>query len=255
MSTGFFPHDFADYMLDKSRIMEETFIDRMDRRLKEVGLTDRAASLTATGKPDTIRDIRRRGTRPRTDTVTALAEVLETTVEYLLHGRQTGAALADRRTGYEAADNDLTIAGPRTIPVYGTALGAEMRFDEQDFIESHIVEMTDVIDWVRRPPAMNGRADVYSVYISGSSMEPRYESGDPVIVDPKRPPRPGDDVIVQIADDSDPSIVRAALIKRLVRRTTKALHLKQYNPAMEFDVPVNRVIAVHRVIPYRDIIG
>ncbi len=257
LSTGYFPNAPADDLLDNSRMAEENFVDRMNRRLTELGLSDRAASITASGKPDLIRDIRRKGVKPKQDLLVALAEVLETTTEYLLHGVNTGHVVADRRTGYDAPPegSPFVKALPRDIPVYGTVLGSEITFNgDGEIIETHILEMTSEIDWVRRPPMLETRRDVYALYVSGSSMEPRFEPGDPVIVDPKRSPKPGDDVIVQLYT-TDGDGVQVALIKRLVRRTANYIELRQYNPDTVFTVAMDRVAAVHRVLMMRDVIG
>jgi SOS-response transcriptional repressor LexA len=232
--------------------MDQSLLDRIDERLAVMGLTDRQASLLATGKPDTIRDIRRRKRLPKIDTLAALAEVLETTVEYIKFGKDTGAQLGERRTGFESGPDGPRLGAslPRTLGVYGTVLGGDPHLDGAP-IETH--ELTDVIDWIRRPAIFDGRRDVYALYVTGSSMEPRFEPGDPVVVDPKRPPRPGDDVIVQLIDHDD--VVRTSLVKRLVRRTATSLELRQYNPDITFTVPLSRVKEIHRVVMMRDLLG
>ncbi len=232
--------------------MDQTPLDRIDERLRVMDYTDRQASMLATGKPDTIRDIRRRKSLPKIETLAALAEVLETTVEYIKFGKQTGAIVGDRRTGFDHGPGGPPLGAslPRTLEVYGTVLGGDPHLDGAP-IETH--ELTDVIDWIRRPTIFDGRRDVYALYVTGSSMEPRFEPGDPVVVDPKRPPRPGDDVIVQLRDTDD--VVRVALIKRLVRRTGTGLELRQYNPDISFTVPLERVKEVHRVVMMRDLLS
>lgn len=232
----------------------DQMIDRIDERLAAVGLTDRAASIQATGKADTIRDIRRKGTKPKQEALAGLAEVLETTTEYLLHGRETGHVVGDRRTGYEPQPDPVPFSKTpaRSLPVFGTVLGSEVSFDDTA-IETHMIELTEEIDWVRRPPILESRRDVYAVYISGHSMEPRFEPGDPVIVDPKRAPKPGDDVIVQLTTDGE--TVATALIKRLVRQSSNYVELRQYNPPKVFRVDRERVKWLHRVLSMGDVIG
>lgn len=239
--------------------MDETMLDRIEKRRRELNLSARHVGLEGAGNPDLLRDMRRKNTKPKREALAGIAELLETTVEYLLHGQNTGAVIANQRTGYDAEPEPLPFgkALPRTMPVYGTALGSEIIFDGAEAkVETHLIEMTDVIDWVRRPPILEGRKDVYALYISGHSMEPRFEPGDPVIVDPKRAPKPGDDVIVQITDVVGDEIeVKAAVIKRLVRRTAAYIELRQYNPALTFTVPVEQILFVHRVLGIRDMLG
>ncbi|RIK91747.1 MAG: hypothetical protein DCC73_14895 [Proteobacteria bacterium] len=60
------------------------FLSRLDSRQEAVGLSDRALSLMVTGKPDLVRDLRRRKTLPRIDIMQRLAAALHCTVEYLM---------------------------------------------------------------------------------------------------------------------------------------------------------------------------
>lgn len=251
LSTGKIPHVRAGIFRDNARMPDEP-IERIDERLAALGLTDRRASLLATGKPDLIRDIRRRGSLPKIEALAALAEALETTVEYIKFGQRTGAVVAERRTGFEDGPEGIAIGAtlPRTLQVYGSVLGGDPGLDDGK-VESH--EVTEVIDWIRRPSMFDGRPDVYALYVTGSSMEPRFEPGDPVVVDPKRPPRPGDDVIVQLYGED--GRVTLSLIKRLVRRTATELQLRQYNPDITFAVPLARVKDIHRVVMLRDMLS
>lgn len=54
----------------------EDILRTIDRALERLGLTDRAASLKATGRTYTLREMRR-GSMPRLDTLRALCETLE----------------------------------------------------------------------------------------------------------------------------------------------------------------------------------
>jgi len=146
----------------------------------------------------------------------------------------------------------------RDIPVYGTALAVDLEFDENGHaepVEQTLFEMGEVITYARRPPAVAQDAKVYALYVSGSSMEPRYRPGDPLFVDPRKPPAIGDDVVVQlVSKDDDPEII-AGLIKTLVKRTGSYLELEQYRPAIRFRVPMDRVAHIHRVIPASELFG
>lgn len=151
---------------------------------------------------------------------------------------------------------------PRDIPVYGTALGAEISFDRSDgsgviSVEQAELDLSEVIGHLRRPPALEGRKTVYGVYVSGASMFPRFGDGEAVIVDPKRPPMVGDDVIIQLAspDAHDGDRVSAVLVKRLVRRTAAFLELEQFNPALSFRIPVSQVKSCHRIVPSGELLS
>lgn len=148
---------------------------------------------------------------------------------------------------------------PKDVQVFGSALAADLPFDTDGngprTVEITNFAMGDVIAYVRRPPAIVDSQKVYAVFVSGSSMEPRYRPGDPVFVDPKRPPSIGDDVIVQLVSDDESEDIVTGLIKTLVRRTSGYLELEQYSPAVRFQVPAERIAHIHRVIPWREAFG
>lgn len=162
----------------------------------------------------------------------------------------------------EVVDIDVpmpTLRGaPRDVPVYGTALGANLAFPSEEGgpveVEQTLLTLTEAITYVRRPPAMEGMRKVYALYVVGSSMEPRYRPGEPVFVDPVRPPQIGDDVIIQLLErneDGEGEVV-AALVKTLRRRTATHVELEQYEPRLSFRVPVNQIASLHRIISMRE---
>lgn len=139
------------------------------------------------------------------------------------------------------------------VPVYGTAIGAPRDF-EGEAIEQVTLSTGEVLTWLKRPPVLNDMADIYGIFVTGSSMEPRYEEGDPLFVDGKRPPMIGDDVIVYLREpDGDGERDVAVLVKRLVRRSASYYELEQYNPRVTFRVAVERISKVHRVLSKREI--
>lgn len=160
----------------------------------------------------------------------------------------------------EPAPETPTLRGTaKDVPVFSSALAADLEFDEAGNglrpVEQTIFEMGEVVTHVRRPPGLVA-TKVYALFVSGSSMEPRYRPGDPVFVDPQRPPSIGDDVIIQLySQDTDNDEVVAGLIKTLVRRTGSYLELEQYQPHITFRVPMERVAQIHRVIPWREAFG
>ena len=143
----------------------------------------------------------------------------------------------------------------RDIPVYGTALGAPATFDGVAIEQTHL-DQSEVINYFSRPSALSGRKDVYAVYIQGSSMAPRFQEGEVAFVDSKRPPLVGDDVLVFIrSPEDDGERVTACLIKRLVRRSSSYVELEQFGPAATFKVNAERVMHIHRVIPWAELLA
>jgi hypothetical protein len=229
--------------------------DRIDERLQAVGLTDRKASLDAVGKPDLIRNIRR-GSEPGSTRLEALAARLGTTTDYLL-GRTDviappAAAPADGPT--LPSFRDL----PKDMPVFGTAIGAEVAYwsehDGEVAIEQTDLNTGEVIDYYRRPPALRDRRDVYVLYVAGDSMSPAHEPGSAVMVDPRRSPSIQDYVVVYLRDRSD-EFAAGVLIKRLVKRSGTFIELEQFNPPAVFRLETKQYRDMHRVIPWPEALG
>lgn len=144
-------------------------------------------------------------------------------------------------------------AMPRDIPIYGTALGGEIEFDQTNgdgvlSVEHTELDQSEVVGYLRRPPSLEGRQGLYGIYVQGSSMHPRFADGEAALVDPKRPPMIGDDVVVQLACPEDERVTHV-LIKRLVRRSASFVELEQFSPALTFRVETARIQCIHRIVP------
>jgi phage repressor protein C with HTH and peptisase S24 domain len=144
----------------------------------------------------------------------------------------------------------------RDVPVFGTALGASQSFNGQA-IEQTTLNTGEIIGYFQRPTVLNGRANVYGLYIQGSSMSPRYEHGESAFVERDKPPRIGDEVVVYIRDQErdDGESASGAMIKRLVRMTAEYVELEQFNPPVTFRVERARVVRIDRVIPWAELLS
>lgn len=229
--------------------------ERIQAKLLERNVTAREISL-AVGSADVIRNIKR-GNMPSAARLDAIASELETTSDWLL-GRDSTIARTIPENGNtsEAALRRL----PKTLPIYGSALGADLTFVDGNGIVVNVeqteVHMAAPTDFMARPIGVTGRPDLYVVLVSGHSMEPRYDSGRRVLVDPKRSPGVGDDVVVQLRGPTfDGEEIRHVLIKQLVRRRPGVVVLRQFNPIVEFEVPNEQVSSVHRVMPWDEALG
>lgn len=133
---------------------------------------------------------------------------------------------------------------PRDLPVYGVAIGGS---------EGGIEFNGQVTDYVKRPPRLQAVRDAYAVYVHGDSMSPWRKNGELIIVHPGLPCRIGDYVVVQLRPEH-PGDAPKAYIKELVRRTEKDLRLRQFNPAKEITIPMAKVLAVHRVLDWTELL-
>lgn len=253
---GVFPHDELIQLADKQHMGEsfDQVLMRIDQKLESRGLSDREASLRAVGKPDLLRDMRRRQGLPRGDRLAALAQVLGTTADWLIRGgaeaeaeQRAAAALDQVKTDVAAADL-APIGKLPPLPLLGSAIGGvyyDLDDDAADLVE---LQLGEVLDYLARPASMANDRDAYALTILSDSMAPRFEPGERVAVSPRAAISIGDDVIVQLRGlEGDTERVKVVLVKRLVRRSASFIELQQFNPAMIFRVPSDQVAALHKV--------
>src|SRR5687767_12215255 len=133
----------------------------------------------------------------------------------------------------------------KDIPVLGTVeCGSDGAFNLNE----------GPIDHVRRPPGQMNRKGIYCIYVEGSSMEPVYETGDLLYVDPHRPPQAGRDVVIQLVARTAAGEERCFL-KRLVRRSGGKWRVKQFNPEKELAFDEKDVAAIHLVLKNHELMG
>ena len=254
-------------MLDNAnRVADSSAIYDALMAVKPEGLSLSAWATRAGVHRSIFNGIRAHG-NPTSDTLQKLLDAVDVRLSDL-YARMPGEAANTlvrtevKGTGMAAHDVQRAWHGPqpsKPVPLLGTAFGGEW----SDGVEMTELHLTDVLDYVGRPQAVAGDANAYAVEIVGDSMEPRYEPGERAIVSPRAQVRSGDDVIVQLkskptakSGDLDHRVpdlafadrVTMVLIKRLVRQTAKFVELQQFNPAQTFQVPADRVAAVHRVM-------
>lgn len=255
----------------------EEIFERIEQRRQALGIKPNAVGLAAGMSRDALRTMRRAIDAGRqhgisSKTLERLAPALRTTVEWLATGegmedigisRETllndpsaqpsipveVAFPSDERSNVETAEVEAPQFStfPRDVPVLGTAAGSIIRKVEGFALEH------EVVDYVRRPPAIANRRDVYALYISGISMEPMHAHGDLRFIDPRQRPQIGDSVIVVTrTHDSDPG---QAYIKILAKRTPNTVVLKQLNPDAIIEIPEKFILQIHRVMTMNDLFG
>jgi phage repressor protein C with HTH and peptisase S24 domain len=232
---------------------------RIERKLDQHGMTDREASLKAVGKPDLIRDMKRRRGLPTSERLARLAKLLGTTSDWLIHGGLEGPILdramlnpdgtmkSERDPALPASDVHSAWMGPaphKPVPLIGSAFGGEWEAG----IEMTELRFSEVLDYLVRPPFLQMDAESYALEIVGDSIAPRFEPGERAFVSPLSPVRIGDDVVVQLKGLKEGAAgTAAALIKRLTKQSPDFVELRQFNPDMSFRVPIEGVSAIHRV--------
>lgn len=193
-----------------------------------------------------------RGNMPRAASLQKIAESLEVDPGWLLNGSSQADQVQSLRRGLATRSEVEPIEVsfdparlPLDIPVLGTAAASGT--------EHGAFTIDGQIDVVRRPPGLAGARNVYALFVGGFSMVPRYRPGDLILVSADRPATSGDDVIIQ-TQNYEGAPVRA-WIKELVKRTETEIVVRQLNPESTVTFAIAQVIALHRVIPLREMLG
>lgn len=174
-----------------------------------------------------------------------------------LGNREFPAEIAEE-AGLETTGRDI-FKLPRTLPGYAATIGGYAgitTIDGKDIVlEQTAIRSAEIIAMYRRPPPLRESEKAYVQYVQGSSMEPKFEEGEAILIDPRRPIRARDYVMVTIAHEVDagegPEVI-FGFVRRLVRRTADYVELEQFNPPAVFRLPVREVTGIAPVTPWSE---
>ena len=103
------------------------------------------------------------------------------------------------------------------------------------------------MEYFDRPPSFADAPHGYATLVPETSMEPRYHPGEIIYVQPDKPVTAGAYVFVQLrtktAGERHPMLIR-----RLAKKTRAKIVLQQFNPEKLFDVAVDDLICMHRIV-------
>lgn len=109
-------------------------------------------------------------------------------------------------------------------------------------------------DLVRRPPGLEMAKMAYAIYVPNGEMAPRYERGELVYIDPRRPAQDGDYVLIQVRGNSNGDPARG-FIRRLERLTETQAHCEQFSPLLKDIFELSDIVAIHRIPPWTELLG
>ncbi|GEP56708.1 hypothetical protein RSO01_38740 [Reyranella soli] len=229
---------------------------KTERKAKGWSQAELARRVTRAGYSITqggIAQIERRGdTEPKS--IVQLAQALQLSVNWLQSNR------GDKTVGVSLAgdDDDLSLAegGKRGRRAGAAAASAAARAasgrpplqvfaSAQGGSEGAMLLSSEPVSWIPRDPRLEGIQEAYGCFVSGDSMEPAYERGNLLLVNPSSDVSPGDDCVF-LRETADGS--RYVLIKRLVRRNEASWTVKQYNPAKTYTLSRREWQKAHLVI-------
>ncbi|WP_398471531.1 helix-turn-helix transcriptional regulator [Tardiphaga sp.] len=188
---------------------------------------------------------------PRGNMMAKIAAALGETEEYLRFGARTDSAASVVKEAILGPDVSEMRRGPRDVPVLGITVGGDT--DDGDDRDPDFWLNGEVVNYVVRPAGLSHVKDLFSVYVQGESMWPRYEENDLVFLT-KAAPAIGDDVVIELHKTSEGGD-HATFVKRLVRRRGSYLTVRQYNPDKEIDFSMKEIKNLFRVIPTKEWVG
>jgi phage repressor protein C with HTH and peptisase S24 domain len=123
-------------------------------------------------------------------------------------------------------------SGPRDLPILGHVKAGQVGL---------FIDQGERQGVTMRPEVLRDVRTAYAVRVHDTSMSPAFEPGYVLHVDPTRPVKPGDNVVIQLTDGQ-------AFIKRLVRRTERVITCEQFNPREPMEFKPAKVRAIHMVV-------
>ncbi len=210
-------------------------VARLDAACESLGITREALSLRAGLDRGYLQKLNDRGPHAsvRTATLIRLADAADIPRGELL-GMAPGKSVAPPSLPSQR------LPGAQ-VPILGVAAGA---------IAGAFAISNQAIGWVDRPPGLQHVPDAYAVYVTNDSMSPAHNPGDLRFVNPHKPPRAGDTVIVQISSNGSEF---EAYIKTLARQSGEWLVCQQLNPAAEVKYSLNTVRRLHKVLTMNEL--
>ena len=200
----------------------KTLAERLAEARKEAKLSQGALARKAGCGQSTIGSIER-GRNQGSTILPRLAEILNVSALWLAEGRGEKRPSKDSApssySNPRTIEDDGILVRMRNVPVVGTTRGGPTCrvWTDGD------LPTGEGFGWV----SVSSRdRNAFALRVEGSSMAPRYEHGEYVLVEPNRRPEPGDDVIVRLRGGE-------CMIKRLAARRPHELALDSLNASYD----------------------
>lgn len=195
-------------------------------------------------------------THPSTEKLMALARILGPSILGWQEQRpDDGPMTIPSPTGYRVEPN-ATFEGPVKLPPRNgpsdiEELGITVGGLGDD--DSAFAFNGQVIDMVTRPPGISNRKGVFALRVGNTSMVPKFEDGERVYVEPRKPAI-GDYVVIELkpTEEGRPG---KSFIKRLVAMNSARVEVEQFNPRGRLEFERDEIKDVFRVIPVAELLG
>jgi phage repressor protein C with HTH and peptisase S24 domain len=219
--------------------------------LEKTGRNAREVSLAAGLSDSAIKNILQgKSKSPRLETVHALEKVLGVDLAGAVEKvTDPNDAFFDTNV---VADPTIPPPQPRRprdydlVPVMGTAEAGDDGFFEINLTEGPVEQ-------IERPAALRHleQGELFAIRVHGESMDPVWEAGDPVYIVKSWPLKHRGFVVatIEMGKGHHPR----ALLKQYLSRNDNQVHLRQFNPPKEVDLPRKQVKEMWRALHWREL--
>lgn len=218
------------------------WFELLKEMIEKDGRPQRAISLAAGLGPNYVQQMVQKNQLPKPATIEKLLAILNPKGEL---EKTLRSPVPLPTSEVRLADVPPPLGMPKDVPVRGTVAAS-------DYEKGAFQLGPDIVDYVRRPPGLLAARDVYALYVEGSSMLPKFDAGDLIYVNPNRPVRPGDYVVIQEPQDED--TIRG-FVKQYVKRSGEWHIVQQFNPKGEMRFRAIDAVKIHRVLSTADMMG
>lgn len=149
--------------------------------------------------------------------------------------------LPDDEAPRPEAANDLP-----GIPIWGVhPIGHTGEFHANAIAVAHL----------RRPPGLRHARHIIAFYAPDDTMAPRWQSGEPVVVDLNRAAGSGSYALIRLSNPSDKNGDDVYTFRFILRRSDGQVWLGTDNPDDEpAGIPIDRILEARRVLDWRDLL-
>ena len=238
------------HIADKIPHMTNNVQNRIKILLEHMGINPQRASLDAGMSKDALRSLfRKPDAKPSMEMLEGLNRAYDVSIDWLVNGGAEKPVFdADERSAREKPETARP-AAPATgvIPIRGS-VAASYANGEAGMNDS-------VAGEIPMPPTLAHIKGIYALYVEGSSMEPQYFPGDLIFLNPARPARAGDCVVVITDHGTGPQ--RSLGIYQ--GETADTVKLKKRDPTRQegtdIIIPKKHIVARHKVLTINEIFG
>lgn len=170
-------------------------------------------------------------------TITKISSISGLQFPKLSHNVQLPVAKRGQPRGSVDLQSTIPVMGgrQRDLPIYGEDQLGSMGYAFGD------PASPTLLGYVERPADLTDNDRAYAVRVKDDSMSPRFRAGEMIFVDPTRPAKPGDEVMVRCKDGE-------GWVKRLVSRDLDGIRTDSYQPDGEATFPNEELAGIHVIV-------